>query len=39
MLVEALGLACFSLSVGAGCMLAYGSYLGRAPGSATRRCG
>nr|WP_199064874.1 sodium-dependent transporter [Chromobacterium sp. ASV5] len=29
MLVEALGLACFSLSVGAGCMLAYGSYLGR----------
>ncbi|WP_434631167.1 sodium-dependent transporter [Chromobacterium sp. CV08] len=28
MLVEALGLACFSLSVGAGCMLAYGSYLG-----------
>lgn len=29
MLVEALGLACFSLSVGAGCMLAYGSYLGQ----------
>ncbi|MGR2681757.1 sodium-dependent transporter [Chromobacterium haemolyticum] len=29
MLVEALGLAFFSLSVGAGCMIAYGSYLGR----------
>ncbi|MFC7420717.1 sodium-dependent transporter [Iodobacter arcticus] len=29
MLVDALGLAFFSLSVGAGCMLAYGSYLGR----------
>lgn len=28
MLVDALGLAFFSLSVGAGCMLAYGSYLG-----------
>ncbi len=27
MLVDALGLAFFSLSVGAGCMLAYGSYL------------
>ncbi|BBH52412.1 sodium-dependent transporter [Fluviispira sanaruensis] len=27
MIVEALGLAFFSLSVGAGCMLAYGSYL------------
>lgn len=29
MLVDALGLACFSLSVGAGCMLAYGSYLNK----------
>jgi SNF family Na+-dependent transporter len=29
MLIDALGLACFSLSVGAGCMLAYGSYLNK----------
>ncbi|QZA80043.1 sodium-dependent transporter [Deefgea piscis] len=29
MFIDALGLACFSLSVGCGTMIAYGSYLGR----------